>query len=542
MADQFGDGRFDRVRKLGEGGMGSVWLAWDRKLERKVAIKQVRTDLLTPQGRPLVTSARVLREARAASRLRHPNIVQILDLIEDPVEPLIIMEYVEGRSLSEWIERRPATLTEGRAAEIGMAVLDALITAHAEQVVHRDVKPANILIQRSTGTGDPLGRRVRLIDFGNAAIEGHQVTTKSVLVGTLGYMAPERFRGRTGAESDLWSLGVTLYQAVEHRLPFQREQEAEIMHALLDEDQEPDPMTRADRLAPVIRGLLVKDPGRRMDAHRARRMLGEVIETERARRRSGPPPPHRADGTGPTGTTQDHGTAQDGTAPQTAPLGSVRGFAAIVAHSPQEAVALLRRQGPRASAQMLDRLTAGSDEAVTVVTGVGDAFAAEMLAHALPETAAAVLGRIPADRAARLLAQIPPGAAAPVLAALPPDVPTTVRTVRALPRQIAARLLNDLTSRQVVTLLKPLEPAPVAGILGGMSPRRAAAVLDRFPEDLRQAATLLRGLPEERIGAILDQMDARRVARILLVHPDRAARFLHRMGLAEQRRVLDHLG
>jgi len=304
VTGQFGGGRFDRIRKLGEGGMGSVWLAWDRKLERKVAIKQLRTDLLTPQGKPLITPARVLREARAISRLQHPNIVQILDLIEAPGEPLLIMEYVAGEPLSELIERRPA-LTELQAAEIGLAVLDALTAAHAQQVLHRDVKPGNILIKRATVHRETLSQRVRLIDFGNAAIEDYRVTTKSILVGSLWYMAPERFNGQTGAPSDLWSLGVTLYQAVERRLPFPGEQMQQVIHALINE--EPAPLTPGRLLAPVITGLLVKDPDRRLEAAQARDMLVEIIETERARRR---PRPVRPEGGGePRSTPHPQGTA-----------------------------------------------------------------------------------------------------------------------------------------------------------------------------------------------------------------------------------------
>jgi len=542
VTGQFGGGRFDRIRKLGEGGMGSVWLAWDRKLERKVAIKQLRTDLLTPQGKPLITPARVLREARAISRLQHPNIVQILDLIEAPGEPLLIMEYVAGEPLSELIERRPA-LTELQAAEIGLAVLDALTAAHAQQVLHRDVKPGNILIKRATVHRETLSQRVRLIDFGNAAIEDYRVTTKSILVGSLWYMAPERFNGQTGAPSDLWSLGVTLYQAVERRLPFPGEQMQQVIHALINE--EPAPLTPGRLLAPVITGLLVKDPDRRLEAAQARDMLVEIIETERARRR---PRPVRPEGGGePRSTPHPQGTAPGPQRPapprEPAPSQpeSPRGFAAIVAHSPQEAVALLREQGPRTAAQRLDRLAAGSDEAVTVVLGVGEEFAGAMLAHARPETAAAVLGRIPGEQAARLLAAVPPGATAPILAAFPTGDPATAHLMRALPARAAARILNDLPWQRVGELLKPLSPARRAEILSGMSPRRAAAVLDRLPADAQRAAALIQRIPADRVGAILDRMDARRVARILLVHPDRAARLLKLMGTAERGQVLDHM-
>ncbi|REE96883.1 protein kinase domain-containing protein [Thermomonospora umbrina] len=540
MAEHPGDGRFERLSKLGEGGMGSVWLAWDRGLERRVALKEMRTGLLTPQGRPLVSPRRVLREARAASRLRHPNIVQILELIEGADGPLIVMEYVEGPSLAHWIEERPQSLTEVKAAEIARAVADALIVAHAEGVVHRDVKPANILIERPTRKGDPLGPRVRLIDFGNAAIEGYQVTAHSALVGTLGFVAPERFTGRSGPEGDLWSLGVTLYQAVEHRLPFQREQEAEVMYALLNE--EPDPPSRARLVAPVIGGLLHKDPDRRLDAPTARDMLTRLLAPpprptpHPASARPEPPAAKPIEPIGPAEPAQP--TRADLPSSPSAPSG----FAAIVAGNPKEAVHLLSQQGPRSAAQVLDRLAAGSDAAVTVVTGMSRAFAAEMLGHARPDTAAAVLRRLAPRVAALLLARVPAGAAPSVLAAMPADDQGTMRIVQALTGgRTAARLLNDLAADQAVALLEPLEPPVVAGVLAGMSPRRAAAVLDRAPSDVSRAAVLIRELPSERTGGILDQMEPRRVAEIMLVVPAHAPRLLTSMSPRQRAKVIDHL-
>ncbi|TDD96845.1 protein kinase domain-containing protein [Actinomadura rubrisoli] len=543
MAVHAGDGRFERVRKLGEGGMGSVWLAWDSSLERNVALKEMHAGLLTErEGRPLISPERVLREARAASRLRHPNIVQILELIENADAPLIVMEYVEGKSLAEWIARRPDTLSQARVAEIGIAVLDALIAAHAVKVVHRDVKPANILIQRATGPDDPLGPRVRLIDFGNAAIEGHQLTTRSALVGTLGYVAPERFGSGSGAEVDLWSLGVTLYQALEHRLPFAREQDTEVIYALLHE--EPDPMVRAGRLAPVIVRLLDKEPGRRLDARTARDMLGRVLRGQAgpATGPGRPGPVTRAPGAAPGAPSPRTGQATRGHLPEApAPRRPLNGFAAIVARNPKEAAALLREQGPRTTARVLDRLEPGSDEAVAVAMALGPVFAAEVLGHTRPETAVSVLRRFAPERAARLLVRVPSKGAAPILAAMRPDDRPTARLFRALPPRAAARLLNGVAPAHAIAMLGVLDAARTAGVLAEMSARRAAVLLDQAPEDPHRAAALVQALPRERLGGVLDRMDAPRVARILVVRLDEAARFLQLMRPSERQRVIDAL-
>ncbi|QXJ21215.1 protein kinase [Actinomadura graeca] len=565
MAVQSGGGRFERVRKLGEGGMGSVWLAWDSSLERNVAVKEMHTGVPAGGGRPPLSSSRVLREARAASRLRHPNIVQILELIESADAPLIVMEYIEGESLAEWITRKPGALSEDRVAEIGIAVLDALIAAHAERVVHRDIKPANILIQRATAPGDPLGPRVRLIDFGNAAIEGHQLTTRSSLIGTLAYVAPERFSRASGPEVDLWSLGVTLYQAMELRLPFARDQEAELIYALLHEP--PDPMARAGRLAPVIVQMLDKDPGRRLDARTARDMLRQVLAGP-----VGPPPPRAprrtvSGGSSPRPATtrqvgqsrRDEQPNQDGPAEQNGPAEQGErdgraapadvppswrppgGFAAIVARNPKQAAALLREQGPRASARVLDRLEPGSDEALSVVTALGPAFAAEVLGHTRPETAVAMLRRLDLERAVRLLVLVPARGVAAILAAMRPDDRPTARLLRALPPGHAARVLNDVAPAQAIAVLEVLEPARTADVLARMSPRRAAVLLDQAPGDPRRAAVLVQAFPRERLGGVLDRMDASRVAEILLVHPGQAAHHLQLMRPAERQRVIDAL-
>ncbi len=256
-------GRYRLVAELGRGGMGIVWKAWDERLKRHVAVKE----LALPQdpdhpGRG-ETEQRFLREARAAAALDHPHIISVYDVIEEPGEPVfLVMRYVPGRSLQE-----VAPLPPDRVRVLGLALLDALETAHGQGIVHRDVKPANVLI---TDTGHAV-----LADFGIAAVADatHSLTRTGLVVGSLGYIAPERFSsGTVGPESDLWSLGATLYYAVEGKRAYRADDGMEVHIARLMMGEDPE-MNRAGPLAPVIAGLMEKNPARRWDHDRARRAL-----------------------------------------------------------------------------------------------------------------------------------------------------------------------------------------------------------------------------------------------------------------------------
>jgi tRNA A-37 threonylcarbamoyl transferase component Bud32 len=261
-------GRYRLGESLGHGGMGRVWHAHDEVLDREVAIKEVilpfgldefdREDLLV----------RTLREARAAARLNHPNVVGIHDVARVDDRPWIVMEYVRSLSLMETIKKE-GPLPVGRVAEIGLALLSALAASHRAGVLHRDVKPSNVLIAADG--------RVVLTDFGLAAFEtGDQsVTRPGIIVGSPNYIAPERARdGVSTPASDLWSLGATLYSAVEGRAPHGRSTAMATLTALAIE--EPDPTQRAGALQPVLEGLLRKDPRTRMAAAEAERLLRRV--------------------------------------------------------------------------------------------------------------------------------------------------------------------------------------------------------------------------------------------------------------------------
>jgi serine/threonine protein kinase len=264
-------GRYRLGRLLGRGGMGAVWQAHDTLLGRDVALKEVwltaTADEPAQPSDPQVR--RVLREAQAAARLRHTGIVTVYDVVTDGGSPWIVMELVDGRSLAEVIAEQ-GLLTERRTAEIGLHVLDALRVAHREGIAHRDVKPANILLEEG---------RVVLTDFGIAAIDdATAITATGQMVGSPAYLAPERINGQPAtAAADLWALGVTLYTAVTGKSPYQRDDALATMAAVLH--SRPETPAHAGRLWPVIKGLLDKDPARRLGAEQARELLANVVRT-----------------------------------------------------------------------------------------------------------------------------------------------------------------------------------------------------------------------------------------------------------------------
>ena len=269
-------GRYRLGRILGAGGMGKVWLARDENLDRDVAVKEV---LLPPE---IVEADRdalrrhMLLEARACARLSHPNVARVYDAFELDGRAWIIMEYVPSRSLQQVIDD-DGPLAPDQAARVGLAVLTALTTAHEAGVRHRDVKPANVLV----GTDG----RVVLTDFGVAAVDGESIATSSgMVVGSPQYMAPERVRdGEARAAGDLWSLGATLYAAVEGRPPYQRRSVMETVTAIAAE--EPEPPQQAGSMTLVLNGLLRKDPAARIDAAETQRLLRDALEPPRPSRR-----------------------------------------------------------------------------------------------------------------------------------------------------------------------------------------------------------------------------------------------------------------
>ncbi|WP_073819231.1 serine/threonine-protein kinase [Kitasatospora sp. CB01950] len=256
-------GRYRLVETIGEGGMGRVWRGRDDLLQRDVAIKELTVPgNLTAHERDRLV-VRVIREARAAARLSHPGIVTVHDVVQHRGAPMIVMELVRGRSLSA-VLRDEGPLAGERVAAIGTAVADALAVAHAEGIVHRDLKPDNILID---------GNRVVVTDFGIASMaDATMLTSEGVVLGTPAYMSPEQIEGRhLTTATDLWSLGVTLYVAVEGELPFSAPSLGSLFAAVLT--QEPRPAHRAGALWPGLSALLRKDPVERAAAEQVAGLL-----------------------------------------------------------------------------------------------------------------------------------------------------------------------------------------------------------------------------------------------------------------------------
>jgi serine/threonine protein kinase len=263
-------GRYRLLRPLGRGGMGVVWRSRDELLGRDVAVKEVLVPAELPAGEREILRERTLREARSAARLSHHNVVTIFDVVEETGRPWIVMEFVPSRSLADVI-REDGPLPPRQVAQIGRQVLTALRTAHAAGVLHRDVKPSNVLL----GTDG----RVVLTDFGIATLEGDpSLTTSGMLLGSPAFIAPERVQAQgTGPESDLWSLGATLYTAVEGRPPYDRGAPLPTLAAVVTEAA--DPPRLAGPAWPVIEGLLRKNPLERIGAEEAERLLLSVAST-----------------------------------------------------------------------------------------------------------------------------------------------------------------------------------------------------------------------------------------------------------------------
>jgi hypothetical protein len=249
-------GRYRLTRQLGAGGMGRVWLADDEVLGRSVAIKEVALPHGFAANEREVLREWTLREAQAAARVCHPNVIRVFDVLHGQERPWIVMEYVPSRSLFDVIVQG-GPLPVGRVAGIGLAVLSALDAARRAGVLHHDVKPSNVLIADDG--------RVVLTDFGSAVTDGAggALTATGRVLGSPNYIAPERLaQGASTARADLWSLGATLYHAVQGRAPYARESTAATLLAL--SHLPPDPAPRAGPMTPVLDGLLQRDPQARM--------------------------------------------------------------------------------------------------------------------------------------------------------------------------------------------------------------------------------------------------------------------------------------
>ncbi|MFJ9813926.1 serine/threonine-protein kinase [Streptomyces sp. NPDC101151] len=283
-------GRYRLQARIGRGGMGVVWRADDQVLGRLVAVKELAPDDSLADDDVRRRRERTFREARAVAQLRHPHIIVVHDVVEQDERPYIVMELIDGGSLADRVATRGPVDAE-EAARIGIGLLSALRTAHAAGVLHRDIKPANVLVESGTD-------RVVLTDFGIAQVAGATTLTETgSFVGSPEYTAPERMSGvRTGPESDLWSVGALLCAVLSGESPFRRDSLGGILHAVVAAEIRPP--AQAEPLLPVVRGLLERDPDRRLGAAEAERMLRTFLETGRTPAAPGAPGPLRTSRTG----------------------------------------------------------------------------------------------------------------------------------------------------------------------------------------------------------------------------------------------------
>jgi serine/threonine protein kinase len=297
-------GRYRLLERIGRGGMGTVWRAEDEELTRQVALKRLHTPPHLSDAEITTLYERIRREARSAARVVHPNVVVVHDVVDDDGQPCIVMEYVPAGTLGDALDGG-RTLPPEEAARIGLGVISAVRAAHAAGVLHRDIKPANVLLGPDS--------RIVLTDFGIAQTAGTSTLTQTgEMIGSIDFMAPERIRGKKpGPASDLWSLGATLYQAVEGRPPYRRDTPMETAYAIAVDPLAP--MRKAGSLEPLIDALLSKDPEDRPTAEQSERALratwssgpptvrsSAVADTDPAGPQYDDAPTHHTSGTQPT--------------------------------------------------------------------------------------------------------------------------------------------------------------------------------------------------------------------------------------------------
>jgi predicted Ser/Thr protein kinase len=419
--------RFRLLHKLGDGGMGSVWLAEDTWLERPVALKELAR---TPDGALDLGERRqrVLQEARALARVRHPAIVPVHDLFFTGDDPWIVMEYINGRALDKIIHER--TLDERSIARIGLHVLGGLAAVHRAGIVHRDVKPANIVMADDDS--------VFLVDFGIAKIAGDPSLTGQRIVGTVEYLAPERLKAgaKVGPPADIWALGVTFCYALEGHTPFRRHSEQDWQAVLLAIAQDTPKLTKTGPLADITARMLVKDPAQRATAKEITAVLDRIVRAVPAAETLSLRPSERFSGSfsertrpatatlsaRPAARSQDWQTAMhDGLRDELQRVGPDTGAAMLLAMDARSVAKLLADCPHKRRGELLQAIAAVDPTAAAVILPMLlDTKAGLAFAYLQPQTAASLLSAMRTPEAARILASTEARAAASTIMELPP--------------------------------------------------------------------------------------------------------------------------
>ena len=437
--------RYQLVKQLGHGGMGSVWLAEDTRLERPVALKEI---IPPPESGELADRRkRMVQEARALARLSHPAIVPVHDLFFIHEDPWIVMEYVSAPSLDDILKRE--SLDEWRIARIGLRVLRGLAAVHRADIVHRDVKPSNILVANDSDAF--------LIDFGIARITGGPSLTGKFVIGTPEYMAPEQLKrdAKVGPPADIWGLGVTLFQAIEGYSPFRQREPAQVVQAVEQETPKP---ARRGPLADITLRMLAKEQAERATTQQVLRALTAFL-TDAPRRRdagNGTRRPVDAEATeppSPRGSRRPPGRASR---PPKDELARAIGIRNEVLHV-----------GPDTGAAMLLKLDVGTS--VKILADCPDRRRGELLqaiAVVAPNTAATVLRMLPAASAGSAFAYMRPQTAASLLSAVS--------------GQEAVRILTSTDVLAAASAIMELSPADAVALLESMlTVQGAAEIMNR---------------------------------------------------------------
>jgi predicted Ser/Thr protein kinase len=467
--------RFRLVYQLGTGGQGSVWLAEDTRLERPVALKE----LAQPRGGSADLDERrmrVLQEARALARVRHPAIVPIHDLFFIGDDPWIVMEYIGGRGLDQII--RAGTLDERSIAGIGLHVLRGLAAVHRAGIVHRDVKPANILVADDGS--------VFLVDFGIARIAGDPSLTGHSVIGTVEYLAPERLKpgARVGPPADVWALGVTFFQALEGYSPFDRHSEQDPAAVMLAITQETPKLTRHGTLADITLRMLVKDPAQRASAEEVRHALAGIA----------------------------------GEAPQPLPRASGRPTAPLPGVMRERASAADVPAGP--ATRPLNKQTAGRNGVRDEILRVGPDTGAAMLLTLDVRSSARILADCPARHRGELLqgiAAVEPATAATILRML---LDTTAGLAFGyLQPQTAASLLSAMPGPEAVRILVSTDARAAGSAIMELAPAHAAALLKSMSDARRAAEVLTHATSQTAIAVVRADRSFGRVIQPYLTEP-----------------------